>query len=46
MSLDTAQFCYVGSRVGWMLALQARELNVNWRVQNESTVKYMICAEL
>ena len=45
-SLGTAQFCYVGSSVGWVLARQAGMLIVNWRRQNESAIMFMVFAEV
>ena len=41
MSLGTAHFFYVGSRVGWVSALQEEVLTARWRGQNESTIHYV-----
>ena len=43
--MGTAQFCYVGSRVGCVSMLQARVLTVNWRGKNESTM-FVVFAEV
>ena len=47
MCLGTAQFCYVGYRVGRASALQAGVPTGNWRGQEESTIiMFMVFAEV
>ena len=41
-SLGTAQLCYVGSRIGSVLALKAGALTVDWRDKTESTIMFMV----
>ena len=46
MRLGTAQFCYIGSRIGWVAALQAGVLTVNWRGGNETTIMFKVFTEV
>ena len=46
INLGTAQFCYVGSRVGWVSVLQARALTINLRGENKTTITFMVFAEV